>query len=122
MNRLLREVLIYNTSTYPYFNGNLKQVLDSHLEYLKNTGNRKYEPLNPEFRGKYIGDFYSVLNDLLIPPKYHRVIMLLNGLTNPIQYDGLGKAVFIPDLQLIEGILSVYNTGRGKLRLDEPGQ
>lgn len=120
-NAKLYEMLIYTRASFPQFDPVVKNIMDSHLEYLKTTGNTQTLTIDNKYKGQYYGDFYAILNNLGINAKYHRIIMLLNGITNPIDYVGQLETVFVPDTTIIDQILSVYNTGKSKL-LTEAGQ
>lgn len=122
MNRLLREDLIINSSSTSFYNPDFMQVLDSHREYFRTAGNPEYRVIDSESKGRYIGDFYAVLHDMRIAPKYHRIVMQLNGITNPIQYDNQLLQVFIPDFSKIDRLLSIYNSGVKSLKLSQEGQ
>lgn len=106
---------IYSNDSAPYFQEDFSQVLDSHIEYLRKAGNPRVEAIDRRFLGQFRGDFYAVLSHLRVHPKYHRITMLLNGFTNPIEFNGQLDTVFIPDTDEIDGILAVYNTSRNKI-------
>lgn len=120
-NQKLYELLTYNTASYPMFDPKFKNTLEQHLEYLKTAGTYRDVIIDNKYKGKYYGDFYAVLSDLGLPAKYHYITMLLNGLTNPIQFTNQFNTVFIPDTNIIDQILSVYNTGKENIK-SEPGQ
>lgn len=120
-NQKLYELLTYNTASYPMFDPKFKNTLEQHMEYLKTAGTYRDVIIDNKYKGKYSGDFYAVLSDLGLPAKYHYITMLLNGLTNPIQFTNQFNTVFIPDTNIIDRILSVYNTGKENIK-SEPGQ
>ena len=123
MNQTLKSSLVYGDNSKPFFDPNFRNILDSHLEYLKVTGNVELDAsVDTDYMGQFHGDFYAILTHMNITPKYHRIIMLMNGLTNPIQYEGQLTSLIIPDLTVIDRIMSVYNTGKGSLRLDAEGE
>lgn len=122
MNNALFSKAVYDAQSFPFYEEDFCQVLDSHLTYLRENGNTTVRVVDNKYMGAFLGDFYAILSNMQIDPRYHRIIMLLNGLTNPINYDGQLKQIFIPDLTLIDVIFSVYNTGKHKLKLDIPGQ
>ncbi len=120
-NEKLYQLLNYKKPSFPHFDDAFKNIVDSHLEYLKVAGGTRTEIIDNRYKGQFYGDFYAILNFFRIEPKYHRVIMLLNGLSNPIDYIGQFDTVFIPDTDIIDQILSVYNTGKKGL-VTEPGE
>lgn len=110
---------IFNTDAGLYFDRDLMQVMDSHQEYLKTAGKVTFMDIPEASLGNYKGDFFAVLTDFQIAPKYHRIIMQLNGFTSPTDYAGTQFRVLIPDIQVIETIAGVYMTGRSGLRLND---
>lgn len=118
----LFSMAIYSNESAPYFEPDFRQVLESHLEYLKVTGQYRTEIVNNKYMGQYIGDFYAILQGMQINARYHWIVMRLNGFTSPIQYSGQLLEIFIPDTNVIDSIYSVYNTGKSKLKLETPGQ
>lgn len=122
MNSLLSSSLVYTSSSNPFYNADFRKMLDPHLHWLKTAGNVRHNVQVPSsYMGAFIGDFYAVLTVLGIQPKFHRIVMLINGLTNPVQYDGQITELTIPDVDLMDSILMVYNTGRSKLLNGVPG-
>lgn len=123
MNSLLATNLIYNSSSYPFYDENFRLMLDPHMHWLKTAGNvQPAVPVPTSHMGTFIGDFYAILQKLDIPAKYHRIILLMNGYTNPIQYDGTKETILIPDTDIMDEILMVYNTGKSKLMIGIPGE
>lgn len=109
---LLFQSSIFTKDSQVFLEPDFSQVLDSHVEYLKVTGNITYRDIPKEFLGNYFGDFYAILNGFNIDPQYHRVIMLVNNYTSPYEYHGEDFPVKIPDLGIINRILQVYSTGK----------
>lgn len=101
-----------------FYRRDFNQVLDSHLEYLKTAGNTQYMEIPSAWLGNYKGDFYAVLWGFNIPAQYHRIIMRLNGYHSPTDYAGTAGAVLVPDISVIDAILSVYGTGESALTRD----
>lgn len=118
MSKKLYQNLIYGNETAIFFDPHFIQTLDAHIEYLKTAGNTEVKMVDRKLLGQYIGDFYAILQDMGYSYKYHRIIMLMNGLTNPMEYTGQFYEILIPDLSIIDGILAVYNTGKNKLHTD----
>ena len=121
MNIHLARDLVINSSMASFFHPDFNQVLDSHIEFLKVNGNPSTKVIPSESRGLFIGDFYALLEVLEIPPKYHRLVMNMNGFTSPTKYNNQLNSVFVPDLSLVDKILTVYNTGKRKL-IVTPGE
>ena len=115
MNPQLFNDFTINASRASFFSPDFNQVLDSHMEYLRTAGGVRTAVIPTETRGLFIGDFYALLIEMNIDPKYHRFIMMLNGFTSPTKYDNQLNSLIIPDLSLIDKLLTVYQTGRRSL-------
>lgn len=120
-NQKLYELLTYNSASFPMFEPVVKNIMTQHLQYLKTAGVTREAIIDNKYKGKYYGDFYAVLSELGLDPKYHYLTMLLNGLTNPIEFINQFDTVFIPDTDIIDQILAVYNTGKANLKT-QPGE
>lgn len=118
----LNQSLIYSDETYPYFDSDFSQVLDSHLEWLKTTPGGIYLEVDTKYLGRYRGNFYGFLLDKGVEAKFHRIVLLANGLTSPYQYKGQFLEVFLPNIDKMSQLLGSYNTGKRKLSLDIPGE
>lgn len=120
-NKQLYELMVYTPASYPMFDPRVKTIMEQHLQYLKTAGNVRTSVIDNKYKGIYYGDFYAILNDIGLPAKYHYITLLLNGLTNPIDFVNQFDTVFIPDTSIIDKILMVYNTGKSDI-LAQPGQ
>lgn len=120
-NASLYQLLSQREGSAPHFDPVVKSIMDAHLEYIKSSDGSRIITIDNRFKGKYFGDFYAILDDAQIDQKYQRIVMLANGLTNPIDYVGQMETVFIPNIRTMDQILGVYNTGRNTY-VTKPGQ
>lgn len=112
----------FSASDQIFFNRDFMYTVDSHLDYLKVAGNIVFRDIPDDSLDNYIGDYFAILTDMNIETKYHRIIMRVNGYMSPADYDGSPGRVMVPDKSIIDRILSVYNTGKGSLKLDIPSE
>lgn len=123
MNKILSSDLIYTSSSNPFYDQHFRNMLDPHIHWLKTAGNVRHDVVVPHTHmGAFIGDFYAILQELGVAAKYHRIVMLVNGFTNPIQYSGQLEKITIPDTAQMDRLLLIYNTGRGNLLNGVPGE
>lgn len=120
MNSILMNELSYSASSNMFFEPDFQQTLDSHVQLLKTQGKVSVVEVDDRYKGQYTGDFYAILNTMRVNPKYHRIVGLMNGITNPIYYNNELDHILLPDESVIDGVLMVYNTGRRFLNLDKP--
>lgn len=122
MGKKLNQSLVYTSDSGIYYDENYMQIMDSFIEYFKRAGSVTEKTIESRYLGQYYGDFYNMLNDAGISMKYHRIILLMNGMTNPIQYTGQFLTYHCPDFSKVDQVLGAYNTGKKHLRLDVPGE
>lgn len=93
-----------------YNDSNFLVMLETHLNYLKTTGNIGYKPISEHQSFKFEGDFYGLLNELGLDKKHHYVVMRLNSLDSSSDYKGNIFNVFIPDLTEVNLLKNIYMT------------
>lgn len=86
-----------------------KSVLEDHLSVLKDSVQTRI-PIDPVDAGRFEYDFYGLLRNQSIDPRYHWIVMRVNGLSNPNQYTRKITQIAIPDFDSIETIFSYYIT------------
>jgi hypothetical protein len=98
------------SDTYDYHDPKFIQIIENHLTYLRSSTAIKILTVDGFIREKYKGDYYSLLNHLLVEPKYHYIVMRFNGYTSSSDYRGTEDKVLMPDFNQIESLMSVYLT------------
>lgn len=97
-----------NSNDGTFFDVNFLNLIESYHSVLKQ--NVKVIPITEFQSYKFEGDFYGILNDNLIPKKYHFIIARLNGIANSTDYDGKLKIFIVPDFTEIERLKNIFNT------------
>lgn len=67
------------------------QEINDNLQYLDYINHHyKYEEItiDPNIAYKYQGNFYGLLNELMINPKLYLFTLYLNKLTSPVEFNG----------------------------------
>lgn len=92
-----------------YHEPNFQLMLESHLWYLKKTGNR-IQAVTEHQNYKYEGDFYGLLDDIGIDKNFHYATMRVNNYAHSGDFKGDRTSISLPSYQLIEQLRSVYQT------------
>jgi len=69
--------------------------LDSLVTYILSK-KPEYKELNKSLTIMYIGDFYGLLFSLNVPIELHYLMLVLNNVKNPTEYDGNSKIRVVP--------------------------
>lgn len=95
-----------------YYTKEIKNLLESHLEFLKNHPESRVVQITPNIAYKYEGDFYGLLMTLRIPQQYHWITMRMNDLTSPTDMPENKIAFIQPSFDVVDQIISMYRTSR----------
>jgi hypothetical protein len=104
--------LMINEGSAVYYDSGFRQMLEDHLSYLKDHPQTESVEINPSSAHKGHGDLVSVLQDYAIEPRFHWIIMRLNGYTSPMEYQSDRLVLKIPQASLIDGLTRVYRVNR----------
>ncbi len=86
-----------------YFN---TVVLRSYLDVLISTAT--VQTLDNLYTYKYFNDFYGILNELGINPRYHPITLRMNNITDTGLYNPNITSILIPNTSTIDQIASVF--------------
>lgn len=82
-------------------------VMNSYMDIL--IANSEVVPLAIDATVKYMGDFYGILNDMGINPKYFPIILRMNGFSDTGLYNTDITSIIIPDSSFIDSIANSYS-------------
>lgn len=99
-----------------YYTDEIKALLESHVEFLKNHNETRIVQVSPHLTYKYEGDFYGLLMTLKIPPQYHWIIMRMNDYTSPTEMPENKIAFIQPGFNVIDQIINMHRTAKSVLR------
>ena len=105
-----------NAETGPaaFYSDDFRVTLHSHIPKLKSSTETTTLNVEPLEGYKYVGDFYGLLQYKNIPMHYHWLIMMMNGMISPCDYDGETLTFILPNFMEVERI---YTTYRSHLKL-----
>jgi len=86
-------------------------VMNSYMDVL--IANSEVTPLATDATVKYMGDFYGILNDIGIDPKYFPIILRMNGFSDTGLYNTKITSIILPDTSFIDSIANSYSNTVG---------
>lgn len=102
---------VANSESYGlYYKNEIRVLLESHVEFIKNHSSTTVERVMSSLTYKYEGDFYGLLMALKIPIEYHWITMRINGYSSPTEMSGEKIAFLKPDFTLIEQIINIHRS------------
>lgn len=93
-----------------FYDPNFISLLESHLTYLRTTGNIRQVVVTEHQLYKYEGDLYGLLDDLSIEKKYHYIVGRVNFYESSNNFTGENRYLIIPDLKQIDMLSAIVNT------------
>lgn len=107
VNELARQ-----SSDYYYQREEFRNIIEDHLQVLKHKGTKIPIPVSAYQESKYRGDFYGLLQNLQIPVELHWIVLRINGLHSPMDYQGTMIEIIGPDHNYIKLLLQRYMNSR----------
>lgn len=93
-----------------YYSVGFRQIIEDHLEYLRNNGAIQQLPVNVQDGNMWSGDYYGLLTYLNIPLEMHYITLRVNGMTSPTDYDGSVLQILLPDSDVTDALLQQYRS------------
>lgn len=102
--------LMRNDGPPVFYQAGFRRVIEDHLSNLRNS--RGSNTLNIESNMAYAFEFnlYGVLTHYQIPGYLHWIMMRVNGMTSPDEYQASMTSLIHPDTELVEKYRSTYVT------------
>jgi hypothetical protein len=100
-----------------YYQPSIVNVLEDFISALLASNSTQPVVVQPAQALEYEGNFYGLLTLLNYPPRYHHVILRMNGMTSPWEYSR-GRPMQIeemltivaPDTRIIDAVIQAQNT------------
>lgn len=86
-------------------------VINDHVEVLKKDRSTRTIDLDGAASLKYRGDFFGLLTEHKVKPSYFIANMLINGLTDPGNWDGESLSFLVVSERKIDALLTSHNSG-----------
>lgn len=90
-----------------FYNQDFRDVLEQHVDWLKNHASTQRVTVNPEDSYKFERDFYGLLAKMNIKPEYYWVTARVNGYTSSLDF--LAEPyILVPSENTVDGIKRMY--------------
>jgi hypothetical protein len=95
-----------------YYSKNFMDVMESHLDYLRNSSKSSSFIVDKNIAEVYQGDFFGYLNYRGVQQKYHWIYLRVNGYLSPFDFKPNVDSLIVPSTEEIEQIRSSFiNSG-----------
>lgn len=91
-----------------YYTEAFRNVLEDHMPFFRNHPSTKYVSITPAYAYANDKDFIGLLNTLNVPRYLHWLIMRMNDLSSPQDFDGLTLSIITPDPTLVQRIKAAH--------------
>lgn len=96
------------TNETNFLSAGFRNNIENHLDFLRNSGKTRLETVELIKLVKFKGDFYGYLNSLQINQDIHWIIMRVNEMHNPNEFDELTPQILLPDISELKFLLGRY--------------
>lgn len=92
------------------FSQSWMRTLETLLPTIQARSDTDFMQVTPVDALKYQGDFYGLLQFKLVQPKYHWIVLRMNGMVNPTDYDGQETTFLLPNYGFVDEQFRLYQT------------
>lgn len=100
--------LMNNEGPSVYYTDNFRNVIMSHLKFIREHPTTSVFSVEPQMLYKYENDLFGLLAEMRVPYHYHWIIMQLNGFESPLKISMDDTELLIPSSNLISNIEKTY--------------
>jgi hypothetical protein len=99
-----------------YYQQAWRNNVEFHLPYLLSDAGTSSFAVTPSDTIKYNFDFYGLLQAYGKPVNLHYIIMRMNNLKSPTDYDGSFSSIVVPSSTTVQRLLAVYQAIQSKTK------
>jgi thiosulfate reductase cytochrome b subunit len=92
------------------YSAEFKTLIESHLNFIRTHPSTKVITVTLENTRIFRHDFYGLLTSIQIQPKDFWVILRLNNMHNPQEFDETKNILYVPENRLLEQIKMAYRS------------
>lgn len=85
-------------------------ILESHLSNFKSDPKTTVRTFTAQQAEKFQGDFYGLLTDMQVPKNMQYLVLRVNGLTDPADYQGDFLNIMVPSESKLGLLRNISNT------------
>lgn len=93
-----------------YYQDHFRSMVEAHIPWLREHRDTNDLPIEPKVAIRYQGDFFGLLTRLQFQQHLHWIIMRVNGLTNPMEYDHEMLELRIPSKDVLADLERLHTT------------
>lgn len=109
MATLLADRVLDNTPTV--FNlPTFRRAMVANNAHIANQNEVATFSVEPTTALRYTGDFFGLLSHMKVPDQYHYFIAYINGIEDPLMYDGLKNQVLMVDNPQMDEFATGFRT------------
>lgn len=109
--------LAYKDGPTVYYDAAFRAVLEDHMTYLRGHQDTTLQQLEPHVVNKWRGDLFGFLTTINIPAHYQWLIMRMNSMSAPTDFDTNVETLLIPSPSEVEKIKAIHLTRISKSTL-----
>lgn len=94
-----------------YYSDGFMKIIEDHLTYLRTIQGVQVITITNVQCAKFQGDFFGLLVEMRIEPKFHHAIMRVNNLLSSADFTGNINQIVLPPTQEIDMLKNLYQTG-----------
>lgn len=98
-----------------YYDPAFRRVLETHFGLLRNLQDTRVVQIEDNLAYKYENDFYGLLQEKAVPEYLHWVILRVNDMVDPRDYQSSMNQFLYPPHEVVENIRRIYATTVNKL-------
>jgi len=91
-----------------YYTEKFRAMIEANLVYLRNGGNVYTIPIDADKAYRYEYNFYGLLREMNVVKHLYWIVMRVNGLTDPMEFQRDASILWIPDINLIERLKATF--------------
>lgn len=91
-----------------FYEPGFRTVIEDHLDYLRNLEGTRILRVEPAEAWRWRFNFYGLLKYKKLDERYRWIILRVNGLINPLDFDGTQTHFKIPDGAVMDRLLQTY--------------
>jgi hypothetical protein len=91
-----------------FYTEKFRAMIEANLNYLRSAGQFYTVPIDPDKAYRYEYNFYGLLRELSVPKHLLWIVMRVNGLTDPSEFQRDASLLWIPDVNVIDRLKAVY--------------
>lgn len=100
----------HNDGDSIHYDPHLRRYFETYMAWLRNHSKSTVLAVDDHTAYKYEGDFYGLLAVMGVSHHLHWLVLRVNDLTNPMDFDQSITGITVPDPKVIQRIVQRYRS------------